>query len=379
MARRWNISGAVAVGVAVMIGASGFSIALTESADAAPAAGTLGALSIAGPSGTTGLDSQAFNVTTVSTGSTPGCPTAGTNVTGLITGPGAWSAGIIAWNNNSAAVSHTSEFMVPMSNSMLVIAQNNGLTITAGEYDITMTCQNPLGTTKYGTFNGAVYFTDATHWTATCSTTIPGVTSCPSATPTPTPSGTPTPTPSATATPTPTPTLSGTPTPTPSVTPTPTPTPSGTATPTPTPTPSGTPTPTPTPSTTGSATTTVLTVYKVAFDGTSLIVREGRSLRGVARVTPTAADGTFQIFDTMDGKTTALGQPRSVQDGRRRFVIPGLTQGTHMLTAVFTPASSSKYATSTSKAITVQVVAGRSCRHHDDDDHSLAWRVHGAD
>jgi len=96
-------------------------------------------------------------------------------------------------------------------------------------------------------------------------------------------------------------------------------------------------------------------------------------------VAPATATGTVQIFDTVAGKATAVGGPQTLRHGQRWFAIPGLTQGTHSLTAVFTPATGSTLAKSTSKAITVQVVAGRTCRHHDDDDHSLAWRVRGAD
>jgi len=120
-------------------------------------------------------------------------------------------------------------------------------------------------------------------------------------------------------------------------------------------------------------------VYGAGYDGTSLIVRQGRSLNAVVTVTPTAAGGTVQVFDTIDGKTTAVGGPRVLRHSVRRINISGLSQGTHVLSAVFTPAAGSTYAKSTSKSITIQVVAGRTCRHHDDDDHSLAWRVRGAD
>ena len=374
MTRRPNVRGIVAATAAVLVAAMGFSINLIETADAAPNPGTLGTLSMTPTSGT---DITQITVTTVSSGTTKGCGAGTTRANGKIVGPGGWTdaKNIVAWPSNSAAVSTSAEFNVPMSNSMLLIGQNNGgLAIVPGEYDITLTCTNALNSQTFGTFVGAVYFSSATAWTAACNPAITGVT-CPSGTPTPTPTATatPTPTPSTTATPTPTPTPSTT------ATPTPTPTPSTTATPTPTPTPSATATPTPTPVPSGNATTTTLTVYKLSFDGTSLIVREGRSLRAAVVVAPATATGTVQIFDTVAGKATAVGGPQTLRHGQRWFAIPGLTQGTHSLTAVFTPATGSTLAKSTSKAITVQVVAGRTCRHHDDDDHSLAWRVRGAD
>jgi len=162
---------------AVVLGAG----ALARTALAA--AGTLGTLKLTPASGT---DLDAFSVTTVSSGGTPGCPTGTSNVTGLITGPGGWATPQVAFANTSAGISTSAEFSVPMANSMKVLAANYALTIVPGDYTITMTCQNAIGTTKYGTF--AVTFT----WTTATSYTSPGAT-------TPTPTPTPSPTPSVTA------------------------------------------------------------------------------------------------------------------------------------------------------------------------------------
>jgi hypothetical protein len=121
----------------------------------------------------------------------------------------------------------------------------------------------------------------------------------------------------------------------------------GTPSGTPTPTPSTTETPTPTPSTTpapgATATTTTLRVFpNPAFQGFPMIF--------LVNVVPLGASGTVQL---MDG-TTALGAPMAAPFGFA-FGITALPQGTHSLTAVFTPSDSADFAPSTSSPVSLRV------------------------
>jgi len=143
----------------------------TSSGSATPSTGaptgTLGTLTV---NPATGSDIDPLDLNTHASGSTKGCPSAATNVNGFITGPGDWTVAksIQAFSNTTvtALVSQSDppELQIPTSNSMSVIASNYSLKIVPGRYDFTVICQNPLGTTKYGTFIGSIWFTDATHF-----------------------------------------------------------------------------------------------------------------------------------------------------------------------------------------------------------------------
>jgi hypothetical protein len=113
-----------------------------------------------------GSDVSPINISVHSTGATKGCPVGATNVYGVINGPTGWSD-IIGVTNNSASVSTTEDFLAPMDDTFFGIALVNKLQITAGRYDVTVTCQNRFGTKIYGTFSGSLFFTDPTHYQST--------------------------------------------------------------------------------------------------------------------------------------------------------------------------------------------------------------------
>ncbi len=115
---------------------------------------------------TTGRDVTPLLATTHSTGAKAGCPTGTTNVTGVVNGPGGWSD-IPAISNTAQGVSTTADFSIPVTDTFSGLASSNGLTITPGEYDFTLICQDSLGTAVFGTFSGALFFTDATHFQST--------------------------------------------------------------------------------------------------------------------------------------------------------------------------------------------------------------------
>jgi hypothetical protein len=111
-----------------------------------------------------GTDLTGMQVTTVSTGASKGCPAGTSNVSGRLTGPGGWAVGVVAFTNTASGVSTSSEFSVPLANSFAVLAANNSLSVLAGRYDVVMTCQNAIGTNRFGTFTGSLFFTDPTHY-----------------------------------------------------------------------------------------------------------------------------------------------------------------------------------------------------------------------
>jgi cell division septation protein DedD len=222
---------------------------------------------------------------------------------------------------NAAQFSKLAAFNQVFNNTFADAAKSRGTTIQPGEYHLTTDCTDSITATNFGTFTGGLIFDESLHYTA-----IPPSGETPS--PTPGPSGTPTPTPPG-----------ATPTPTPTAAPTPTPTPPG-ATPTPTPTAA----PTPTPGAGATATTTALNVI-----GIRLPFRLGGFVIPIARVMPHVA-GTIQIQDG----TANLGAPAPVAAG---FAFGGfflLPPGTHLLTAVFTPADPAVAQPSTSNAVTVR-------------------------
>ena len=77
-----------------------------------------------------------------------------------------------------------------------------------------------------------------------------------------------------------------------------------------------------------------------------------------ARVAPRAA-GTVQFFDTFDGTTTPVGGPVTVKNGRARLVAGPLAAGTHVFSAVFTPADPTRFQGSTSNEAPVTVEGRR--------------------
>ena len=147
-------------GAAVLVVAMGLGGGIAFAPAASAATSSVGGLNFA-PA--TGSDVSPINFTTVTSGAAKGCPTGSTNVRGIVNGPGGWT-NIAVLSNTNSGVSTTSDFSEPLADTFSGLAQANGLTIVAGIYNMTIICQNRLGTTQYGSFNAPLYFTDPTHF-----------------------------------------------------------------------------------------------------------------------------------------------------------------------------------------------------------------------
>jgi hypothetical protein len=199
-------------GMVVAVAAAG-SLLLGGAANADAAPGTLGTLTF---TPATGLDTQIITATT-SAGCSPESNSAQMEVTGPVgSATLTFPPRTVITTTESNTFSTTGTFTIPAGLSLKDAADILHTTIVPGEYDFTVVCQDQDLLTEFGTFTGAVFFSDATHYNT-------GSTSTP--TPTPTPTGEPTPTPAPIGEPTPTPTPIGEPTPTPTLTGEPTPTP----------------------------------------------------------------------------------------------------------------------------------------------------------
>ena len=309
--------------VAVAVGGS---LLLSGAANANPAPGSRGTLTFAP---TTGLDTQIITATT-----SQGCDSQSNAADLEVTGPiGAatptFPPRTVITSTESNTFSTTSSFQIPEGTSLKDAASVLHTTIQPGEYDFTVVCQDQTFLTEFGTFTGAIFFTDPTHYNT-------GATPTPTATPTVTPTATPTVTPTATPTVTPTATPTVTPTATPTVTPTATPTVTPTATPT------VTPTATPTPVPGAKATTTTLSVIQVP-----LPFGLGGFAIPIANVGPDNPAGTVQFKDG----THNLGDPVRVFGGVAVGPFAFLPPGHHSVTAVFTPTNPAKFKPSTSNTV----------------------------
>ncbi len=102
-----------------------------------------------------------------SSASSPGCPTNATFVEGMIFGPGGWADGVGGLSRTSAAALSAvgADFLGALSDTFKGLAASNGLAIIPGRYDVVLTCSTgSFGQTPLGTFSGAIFFTDATHY-----------------------------------------------------------------------------------------------------------------------------------------------------------------------------------------------------------------------
>jgi hypothetical protein len=321
-----TLAGAVVAGESLLLGGA-------ANADAAP--GTLGTLTF---TPATGLDTQIITATT-SAGCSPESNSAQMEVTGPVgSATLTFPPRTVITTTESNTFSTTGTFTIPAGLSLKDAADILHTTIVPGEYDFTVVCQDQDLLTEFGTFTGAVFFSDATHYNT-------GSTSTP--TPTPMPTGEPTPTPTPIGEPTPTPMPTGAPTPTPTPTSAPTPTPTGEPTPTPIGEPTPTPTVQPTPIATPPAgvTTTTATLFAAPNPGFEFF-----PVILIARVSPFGAAGTIQFMD----RTTALGGPEPANFGFA-LLITTLPKGAQSLTAVFTPTDPTTFAPSTSAPVALTV------------------------
>jgi hypothetical protein len=203
-------------GALLVAAAAGGSLFLSGAADANPAPGGRGTLTFAP---TTGLDTQIITATT-----SQGCDSQSNAADLEVTGPiGAatptFPARTVITSTQNNNFSTTKSFTISLTISLKDAADVLHTTIQPGEYDFTVVCQDQIFLTEFGTFTGAISFTDQTHYN-TGATPLPGSSPSPGASPTASPS------PSASANPTPT----DSPTPTSADWPTPSATPDSTTT-----------------------------------------------------------------------------------------------------------------------------------------------------
>jgi hypothetical protein len=187
-------------GVLVVTVTAGGAVLLGAAANAAPAPGSLGALTFI-PA--TGSDTTIITATT-----SAGCDAAASAADLEVTGPvgsadPVFPPGTVITSTETNTFSTTGSFDVPEGNSLKTAADILKKTLVAGEYDLTVHCQDQFTNQNTpGNFTGAIFFTDPTTYN-TGSTQPPS--GSPSPSPVPSPVASPTPSPMPTNPPTPTP------------------------------------------------------------------------------------------------------------------------------------------------------------------------------
>ena len=192
----------IAVGTMVVAAAAGVSLLLGGAANAAPASGSLGALTFI-PA--TGSDTTIITATT-----SAGCDAAASAADLEVTGPvgsanPVFPPGTVITSTETNTFSTTGSFGVPEGNSLKTAADILKKTLVAGEYDLTVHCQDQFTNQNTpGNFTGAIFFTDPTTYN-TGSTQPPSESPSPSPVVSQSPSSSPAPSPMPTDSPTPTP------------------------------------------------------------------------------------------------------------------------------------------------------------------------------
>jgi Bacterial Ig-like domain (group 3) len=368
---RSRVMARVALLIALVLAFATFSA--VGPAQAAPALGSLTLLPA------TGLDTTPITLSTVSSGASKGCPAPATNVSGLITGPGGWAAGILAVGNSDAGVSQTSDFDVPVLDTMANLAAANNLAVLTGKYTITLFCQDELGVTQYGEFSAPLWFTSPTHFQSTdpaapapTSTTttiaaIPASTAVAGSAVSLTASIAPA---TAAGTVQFTDTFGGSTVnvgPAVAVT-------GGPATASTTTlavgTHSVTATFTPTNVAAFTASASGALAYVITRPASQPVVTStkilatpaagavaGDDVSLTAQVSPVAATGTVQFVDTLNGTSTNVGTPTTVAEGVATLTTTSLSAASHSLKAVFTSADAAAFFSSSSDPLSYQVSA----------------------
>lgn len=189
-----------AAGSLVVAVTAGGSSLLGGVADAEPHAGTLGTLTFIP---LTGSDTEIIKAHT-----SAGCDAASSAAKMDVTGPVGSTNPVFPPDNpyaiktaESNDFSNTDPFDIPEANHLKAAADSQGKVLAPGEYDFTVTCVDQDTLKQFGTFTGAIFFTDATHYNTGSTQPPPG---SPSPSPMVSPSVTPTPNPMSTDSPTPT-------------------------------------------------------------------------------------------------------------------------------------------------------------------------------
>jgi hypothetical protein len=93
------------------------------------------------------------------------CPAGGTNVVAKAFGHGFPAAGQPVVTNSTAGVSHNAPFILPLQDSFVGFAADNGTTLS-GPYRVTLRCINRLANKTYASYSATVSFSDTAHFTA---------------------------------------------------------------------------------------------------------------------------------------------------------------------------------------------------------------------
>ncbi|MGW4898158.1 Ig-like domain repeat protein [Kitasatospora sp. NPDC004240] len=155
-----RIARSVALGAATLLAAGSITMvgSVAYAADESPTIGTL----TVNPA--TGADDELISV--VSSGSCPG----GTNLQTLVFGQGFPAEGYGVTLNQAQSVfppDAQGRLTVPLSDTMRSFAQKNGFSTLSGKYEFHLRCRAKLGTTYFGDFVGAIWFTSPTSYTST--------------------------------------------------------------------------------------------------------------------------------------------------------------------------------------------------------------------
>ncbi|GAA2137209.1 Ig-like domain-containing protein [Kitasatospora kazusensis] len=156
-----RIPRSVALGAATFLAAGSISMIGSVDAYADGVSPTIGTLAV---NPATGADDSLLNV--VTSGSCPG----GTNLQTLVFGQGFPADGYGVTLNQAQSVfppDAQGDLNIPLSDTLRSFAQKNGFTTLSGKYEFHMRCRAKLGTTYFGDFVGAIWFTSPTTYTST--------------------------------------------------------------------------------------------------------------------------------------------------------------------------------------------------------------------
>jgi hypothetical protein len=160
--------------VASVIAAGGIAVGAAGTAEAE----VIGSMQVAPATGT---DTTGMSLTT--SGS---CPDEATNLIVKVTGSGFPDDGQIVVSNSEIGiypVQPEGGFTVPLTQTMRDYAKDAGFDTLQGRYDFTLTCRQAFGTTTYGDFTAAVWFTSNTTYQSTPPPTQVATTTALAATP----------------------------------------------------------------------------------------------------------------------------------------------------------------------------------------------------
>jgi hypothetical protein len=154
----------ITAGALVVAVASGAALLLGGVATAAPPPGSLGSL---GLTPATGTDLDNPTVTT-----SAGCPNTADQFNVVVTGPNGFNTPVIT--TSDVGISFTGPFSAKFGQDMKDAAAEQGKTLVAGEYDVSLRCVDGLTGDVKGNFTTAMNFSSPTAYTSAGPTPTPG-------------------------------------------------------------------------------------------------------------------------------------------------------------------------------------------------------------